>query len=75
MRLFSTLAVSLASSIAAAQAPIPAPAKEPVAEIVRLFDKYRIVMLGEIHGAIQFDDLLKRLVRDLLQTGISILIG
>src|SRR5262249_2570363 len=61
MRLVTTLAVSLANSIAAAQAPVPA-AREPVAEIIRLFDQYRIVMLGEIHGSVQFDNLLKKLV-------------
>jgi hypothetical protein len=45
-----------------AQTSAPAQPKEPVAEIVRLFDQHRIVMLGEIHGSIQFDELLSKLV-------------
>jgi hypothetical protein len=37
-------------------------ARDAVAEIVRLFDSTRIVMLGEVHGSIQFDDFLKKLL-------------
>lgn len=63
MRSRTILMSLLASGVALAQAPIPPQAREPTAEIVRLFDRYRLVMLGEIHGSIQFDDLLKKLVR------------
>src|SRR5438552_380558 len=61
MRRLATLMVALASGIASAQAPAASQAKEAVPEIVRLFDQHRIVMLGEIHGSIQFDQLLKQL--------------
>ena len=61
MRALTTLIVALASGIASAQAPVASQAKEAVPEIVRLFDQHRIVMLGEIHGSIQFDQLLKQL--------------
>jgi hypothetical protein len=36
--------------------------KEPVQAIVKAFDSHPIVMLGEIHGSVQFDALLKELV-------------
>jgi hypothetical protein len=62
MRFTRILALSLAGSLAAAQSTTPPQAKEPVAEIIRLFDQHRVVMLGEIHGSVQFDELLKRLV-------------
>jgi len=62
MRLTRILALFLAGTLAAAQSTTPPQAKEPVAEIIRLFDQHRVVMLGEIHGSIQFDDLLKKLV-------------
>ena len=42
-----------------------APAPEPQAAIpaiIRLFDQHDVVMLGAVHGCIQFDELLKRLV-------------
>ena len=42
-----------------AQTPTP---QDPVEGIVRLFDTYRIVMLGEIHECRQQYDLLRRLV-------------
>jgi hypothetical protein len=42
-----------------AQNPIP---HDPVQGIIRLFDTYRIVMLGEIHGCRQEHDLLRKLV-------------
>lgn len=45
-----------------AQPTNPPQAKEPVAEIIRLFDQHRVVMLGEIHGSIQLDELLNKLV-------------
>ena len=38
--------------------------QDPVEGIVKLFDKYRIVMLGEIHGCRQEWDILRRLVAD-----------
>jgi hypothetical protein len=63
MRPLTTLLCLLTLGVATAQTPDPAQAKEPVAEIVRLFDQYRVVMLGEYHGSIQFDELLKRLIR------------
>lgn len=62
MRFTRILALSFAGALAAAQSTTPPQAKEPVAEIIRLFDQHRVVMLGEIHGSIQFDELLKRLV-------------
>jgi hypothetical protein len=37
-------------------------AQDPVAGIVKLFDTYRIVMLGEIHGSTQEWELLEKLV-------------
>jgi hypothetical protein len=43
------------------RAQTPAP-QDPVEGIVRLFDTYRIVMLGEIHGSRQEWDLLRKLV-------------
>jgi hypothetical protein len=49
-------------AFALAHAPVPGQARGAVAEILRQFDQHRIVMLGELHGSIQFDDLLKRLV-------------
>ena len=42
-----------------AQAPVP---QDPVEGIRSLFDRYRVVMLGEIHGSVQFDEMLKKLV-------------
>ncbi|MBI1791447.1 MAG: hypothetical protein HYR60_28290 [Acidobacteria bacterium] len=63
MRLTEALILSLAGGVAAAQPANSSQAKEPVAEIIRLFDQHRIVMLGEIHGSIQFDEVLDRLVR------------
>jgi hypothetical protein len=62
MYLTVSLVVFLIGGTAMAQTPAAPSAKEPVAEIVRLFGQYRLVMLGEIHGSIQFDELLKRLV-------------
>lgn len=63
MRLPAVLILSLAGGVAGAQPAKSTLAKEPVAEIIRLFDQYRIVMLGEIHGSIQFDEFLDKLVR------------
>jgi hypothetical protein len=51
----------LTCGFAEAQERVPQ-ARDAVAEIVRLFDSTRIVMLGEVHGSIQFDDFLKKLV-------------
>lgn len=49
----------LLSSLGRAQAPMP---QEPVQGIIRLFDTYRIVMLGEIHGCRQEHDLFRKLI-------------
>ena len=49
----------LMCSLARAQNPAP---QDPVQGIVKLFDTYRIVMLGEIHGCRQEHDLLRKLV-------------
>jgi len=49
----------LASSLALGQNPVP---QDPVQGIVKLFDTYRIVMLGEVHECRQEYDLLGRLV-------------
>jgi hypothetical protein len=62
MRHLATLMAALGSTIALAQTPVPGKAKEAVTEIVRLLDQHRVVMLGEIHGSIQFDGLVKKLV-------------
>ena len=51
----------LVSRMGWAQAPTP---QDPVQGIVKLFDTYRIVMLGEIHECRQEYDLLRRLVAD-----------
>lgn len=54
------LAVSLLFCLrVCAQQPTP---KDPVDGIIKLFDTYRIVMLGEIHECRQQYDLLQRLV-------------
>lgn len=37
-------------------------AQEPVRAISKLFDRYHIVILGEMHGSIQQHDLLKKLI-------------
>src|SRR5260370_40065626 len=37
-------------------------AQEPVQGISKLFDRYPIVILGEMHGSIQQHDLLKKLI-------------
>jgi hypothetical protein len=49
----------LICSLGRAQGPTP---QDPVQGIIRLFDTYRIVMLGEIHGCRQEHDLLRKLV-------------
>jgi len=51
--------VVLMCSLAPAQGPI---AQDPVQAIIRLFDTYRIVMLGEIHECRQEHDLLRKLI-------------
>lgn len=62
MRGAAILVLALAATMAA-QSLNPLQAREPVAEIVRLFTQYQVVLLGEVHGSIQLDELLKRLVR------------
>jgi hypothetical protein len=58
MRIAPGLLVSvLATTFAWCQTP-----QEPVQAISRLFDRYPIVMLGELHGSIQEHDLLEKLV-------------
>ena len=49
----------LVCSVACAQTP---EAQDPTQGIVKLFDMYRIVMFGEMHGCRQQWDLLRRLV-------------
>jgi hypothetical protein len=51
----------LMCSLGRAQNPVP---QDPVQGIVRLFDTYRIVMLGENHGSRQEHELLRRLIAD-----------
>jgi hypothetical protein len=50
---------ALTSVIASAQVGIP---EDPIEGIVKLFDTYRIVMLGEIHDCQQQHELLRKLV-------------
>jgi len=61
MRPLTELIVTLAGGIASAQALVASPGKDAVLEIVCPFDQHRIMMLGEIHGSMQFDQLLKQL--------------
>ena len=49
----------LICSIGSAQGPSP---QDPVEGIVKLFDTYRIVMVGEIHDCRQEHELLRKLV-------------
>jgi hypothetical protein len=63
MRINGALVLCLAGGMAAGQQPMESKARPAVAEIIRQVDQYPIVMLGEIHGSIQFDELLKELVR------------
>src|SRR5882757_7476105 len=49
----------LACSLARAQNPVP---QDPVEGIVKLFETYRIVMLGEMHESRQQYDLLRKLI-------------
>ena len=49
----------LVCSVVRAQSPIP---QDPVQGIVKLFDTYRIVMLGEVHESRQEYDLLRKLI-------------
>jgi len=59
-RLFLLFAVSLMSS--GHGHALAAPADDPITGIIKLFDTYRIVMVGEIHGCTQewnvFDELV-----------------
>jgi hypothetical protein len=55
----SLIAFALLAPTVAGQAPA---AQEPVAAIVKLFEQYRVVMLGEMHESIQEHALLNRLV-------------
>ncbi len=62
MRSTLALVACVAACIAAGQETKTAQPKPAVAEIIRQFEQYPIVMLGEIHGSIQFDQLLRELV-------------
>ena len=42
---------------------MPPQAKPAATGIIRAFDQHRVVLLGEIHGSIEFDDLIKLLVQ------------
>jgi hypothetical protein len=64
MRIGAPLVICLSTAIAIGQAPPASKPQPAVEEILRRFDQYQVVMLGEIHGSIQFDQLLKKLVQD-----------
>src|SRR3954469_12840876 len=61
MRLLVAWIVCLGAISARAQ-EAASKASPAVAEIIRQFHRHAIVMLGEIHGSIQFDQMLKDLV-------------
>jgi hypothetical protein len=60
-----TFAIAFTGSVPGVTAQ-PSPAAEPAAEvtsaIIRLFDQYRLVMLGEMHESVQEHALLNKLV-------------
>jgi uncharacterized iron-regulated protein len=56
------LPACIAAISALGQASPETTPKSAVEAIIRQFDQYPIVILGEIHGCIQFDELLKELV-------------
>ena len=61
MRRTTKLFLILSGTLLYAQQPLP---QDPITGITALFEKYRIVMLGEFHESRQEYDLLERLIRD-----------
>jgi hypothetical protein len=62
MKLGVALLLSFLACIASGQQQTDAKPQPAVKSIIGQFDRYPVVMLGEIHGSIQFDQLLKGLV-------------
>ena len=63
MRSNLLLAACLLAATAAGQQPVEPKPQPAVAAILDQFEQHSIVMLGEIHGSIQFDQLLSELVK------------
>jgi hypothetical protein len=57
-----SIAFTLGVPGAAAQPPTEGPVAEVTSAIIKLFDRYRVVMLGEMHESIQEHVLLNKLV-------------